>query len=252
MFAQPVGRLPGSIRVLVEARDLAPDSPGLERLASLAGDVVPIGSRLDQIGWPCLCDARLALRAFDRLRDVPPSLNEIVRAIRDALDGRGGELATAAARATCASFLASADTSVDDVLLLVGRSSPDRSRDAPQTSLTLYRALRLRCSSSARSESAPTTFSVVCGVSPIARLSADTTKGRRRSRSEARRIDGACRDRFADRGRPIVVLARSLCRSRASLPRCWWASPRGGRAPTAPSAGACCVCVPPPRRPAHR
>jgi hypothetical protein len=123
--------LSGTIRVLVEQGDLAADAPGLARFAALiaarehAESIAPtVGEHLDEIGWPIMNDARLALRAIDRLTDMPMSMLALVQNIR------AGEVVTSAARATFAMFVATPGMSDEDALALVERLHGKPAADA--------------------------------------------------------------------------------------------------------------------------
>ncbi|HEX5059600.1 MAG TPA: hypothetical protein VFV99_09585 [Kofleriaceae bacterium] len=112
-------RAPGVIGVLVDQGALAADDPGVAQLAALAGGITAFGSRLDQIGWWCIRDAQIALRAVSAIGDAPAPLADAMRSIRTALAGRGGSLVTATAQAACATLLATPGADVDAALVLV-------------------------------------------------------------------------------------------------------------------------------------
>lgn len=112
-------RAPGVIGVLVDQGALAADETGVAQLAALAGGITAFGTRLDQIGWWCIRDAQIALRAVTAIGDEPAALAGAMQSIRTALAGRGGSLVTATAQAVCATLLAMPETNVDAALVLV-------------------------------------------------------------------------------------------------------------------------------------
>jgi hypothetical protein len=114
------GAVPGAVRVLLERKALAPGGTGLSLLAWLVaghrdalrvGRVDPEGERLDQIGWPCVHDACLALRAIDGLGRVPALLADGVRAVRACCGGRPvvGQTEAAVHQAMAAWLLSTAE-----------------------------------------------------------------------------------------------------------------------------------------------
>jgi hypothetical protein len=119
------GAFPGVVRVLLESGALADDTPGLAELAARIAShpdtlcVAPFGEYLDQIGWPCRHDVRLAQRALADLA-VPAPLAGVMQAVRACVEGRGGDLVTGQAHAQLASFLAG-KLGPGDALALVER-----------------------------------------------------------------------------------------------------------------------------------
>jgi len=126
------GALPGVIRCLLEAGAVAEGASGLALLSWLVAGAAngltvvpeqPGGRRLDQQGWPCNNDARLALRAVEQLTCVPPLLEDSVRKLRAYL---GGDLALAAeleaihAAAAYACFVGSG-ASAEEAMVMVER-----------------------------------------------------------------------------------------------------------------------------------
>jgi len=112
-------KAPGVIGVLVDQGALAADEPGVAQLAALADGITASGTRLDQIGWPCIRDAQIALRAVTAIGDEPAALTDVMQAIRTALAGRGGSLVTPTAHAACAALLAMPGADLDGALALI-------------------------------------------------------------------------------------------------------------------------------------